>query len=120
MRGLKPSLNPAGYMAALGAVYAAAAMLANAYNGHGVIDPQVVVAGAGAFLALLTRQAVTPVKDPRDGNGNALVTGQATPSMPQTRAQPPVWSGAVTPLPGNPRPVPPTDVPPPPPPKGGE
>lgn len=71
-RALNPSLNPAGLMAAAGAVYAAVVMILNAAHHHGVIDPQVIVAAAGAVLALLTRQAVTPVKDPRDGNGKPL------------------------------------------------
>jgi hypothetical protein len=71
-RALSPSLNPAGLMAAAGAVYAATVMITNAYNGHGIIDPPVIVAAVGAVAALLTRQAVTPVKDPRDGNGTPL------------------------------------------------
>jgi hypothetical protein len=98
MRPLRPSLNPAGYMAAIGAVYAAAAMLANAYSGHGVVDPQVVVAGVGAFLALLTRQAVTPVKDPRDGNGAPLLSALAAQTVLPKAPKPPP-TGAVTVLP---------------------
>lgn len=71
-RLVRPSLNPAGLIAAAGAVYAAVVMLVNAAHHHGVIDPQVIVAAIGAVLALLTRQVVTPVKDPRDGNGQPL------------------------------------------------
>lgn len=72
-RALSPSLNPAGLMAAAGAIYAAVVMILNARNGHGVIDPPVIVAAIGAVAALLTRQAVTPVADPRDGNGSPLL-----------------------------------------------
>lgn len=76
-----PSLNPAGLMAAAGAVYAAVVMCLNAYNHKGVIDPQVIVAAVGAVCALLTRQVVTPVADPRDGNGDALVRAGQQPSV---------------------------------------
>jgi hypothetical protein len=71
-RLLTPSLNPTGLMAAAGLVYAAVAMLLNAHYHHGVIDPAVIVAAVGAVAALLTRQIVTPVKNPRDGNGVPL------------------------------------------------
>ena len=77
-----PTLNPAGLMATAGAVYAASVMIYNAMHHHGVIDPAVIVAAVGAVAALLTRQVVTPVADPRDGNGDALVragSGQAVP-----------------------------------------
>ena len=73
-RALSPHLNPAGYMAAIGAVYAVAIMIWNAYRHHGIIDPQVVVAALAAVAALLTRQVVTPVGDPKDGNGKPLVS----------------------------------------------
>src|SRR5690349_13853635 len=69
-RVISPTLNPAGLMATAGAVYAATAMILNAYHGHGVIDPPVIIAAVGAVAALLTRQVVTPVADPKDGNGN--------------------------------------------------
>ena len=72
-----PRLNPTGLMAAAGAVYAAAVMIYNATHHHGVIDPQVIVAAVGAVAALLARQVVTPVADPRDGNGDALVRAAA-------------------------------------------
>lgn len=68
-----PATNPNGYMAAIGAVLAAAIMIYNAVSHHGVIDTTVIVAGVGAFLSLVSRQYVTPVKDPRDGNGNSLL-----------------------------------------------
>jgi hypothetical protein len=87
-RLVSPALNPAGLMAAAGAVYAAAVMITNAVHHHGIIDPAVIVAAVGAVAALLARQVVTPVADPRDGNGEPLLraatpqpaaAGQATP-----------------------------------------
>lgn len=72
-RMLSPASNPAGLMAAAGALYAAVVMILNAYHHQGVIDPQVIVAALAAMAALLTRQKVTPVKDPRDGNGVPLM-----------------------------------------------
>lgn len=71
-RALSPTLNPAGLMAAAGAIYAATVMVWNATHHHGVIDPQVIVAALGAMAFLYTRLKVTPVADPRDGNGNPL------------------------------------------------
>lgn len=71
-RLVSPATNPNGYMAAVGAVLAAAVMISNAVNHHGVIDTTVIVSAVGAVLALVSRQYVTPVSDPRDGNGNLL------------------------------------------------
>src|ERR1039457_7162070 len=83
-RVLYPHLDPAGLMAAAGTVYGAAVMIVNASHHHGVISVPVVVAAVAAVAALLTRQVVTPVADPKDGNGNALVpvTGQPAPVIP--------------------------------------
>lgn len=72
-RALNISTNPAGWLAAAGAVYAAAVMIYNTWNHHGVIDTNVIIAAIGAVGALFTRQLVTPIKDPKDGAGNALV-----------------------------------------------
>jgi len=72
-----PTLNPAGLMATAGAVYAASVMIYNAMHHHGVIDPAVIVAAVGAVAALLTRQVVTPVADPHDGNGEPLLRASA-------------------------------------------
>ena len=72
-RPLHPALNAPGYMAAAGTIFAATAMIYNAYYHHGVINVPVIVAAVGAVAALLTRQVVTPVADPKDGNGNPLV-----------------------------------------------
>jgi hypothetical protein len=92
-RAISPTLNPAGLMATAGAVYAATVMILNAYHGHGVIDPPVIIAAVGAVAALLTRQVVTPVADPKDGNGNPLVTppppGPAPPGI--AAVTPPGW-----------------------------
>jgi hypothetical protein len=68
-----PATNPNGYIAAAGAVLAAAVMLDNAWHHHGVINTTVIVSAAGAVGALFARQAVTPVRDPKDGCGNPLV-----------------------------------------------
>jgi len=89
-RALSPTLNPTGLMAAAGAVYAAAVMIWNATHHHGVIDPAVIVAAAGAVAALLARQVVTPVADPRDGNGDSLVCAKAAVAVPAAAAAPSV------------------------------
>lgn len=78
-RALNPSTNPAGYVAAAGAVVAAVVMITNAVNHHGIIDSSVIVAAVGAVLALFTRTVVTPVADPKDGAGNQLVALSALP-----------------------------------------
>lgn len=70
---LHPKTNPTGYMAAAGAVYAAAVMIYNARYHHGIIDVPVIVAAVAAVGSLLTRQIVTPVAAPRNGAGWPLV-----------------------------------------------
>lgn len=72
-RILNPATNPAGLLAAAGAVYAAAVMIYNVVNHHGVIDTAVIVAAIGAVGALFTRQAVTPTADPKSADGVPLV-----------------------------------------------
>lgn len=89
-RTLSPNTNPAGLLAAAGAVYAAAVVIYNAFNHHGVFQPEVIVAAIGAVGALFTRQLVTPVKDPKDGNGTALV--------PALGPVPPGGTGTVAPV----------------------
>ncbi len=84
-RALSPSTNAAGIGSAAAAIYAAAVMIWNATHHHAVIDPQVIIAAVGAAAFLYTRFRVTPVADPKDGNGQPLVT-----------APPPVSSGNVT------------------------
>jgi len=85
-RLVSPTLNPAGLMAAAGTVYAAAVMIYNAMHHHGVIDPAVIVTAVGAVAALLTRQVVTPVADPRDGNGDSLVCANSAAAAPASAA----------------------------------
>jgi len=70
---LSLKLNPTGYLAASGAVYAAAAMIYNAHFHHGVLSTPVLLAAIGAVAGLLIHTQVTPVAAPRDGNGNLLV-----------------------------------------------
>jgi hypothetical protein len=96
-RALNPATNPAGWLAAAGAVYAAAVMVYNAVNHHGVIDTNVIIAAVGAVGALLTRQAVTPVADPKNGAGVPLApVVPVPPPAPGTVTQPVI---PVTPVP---------------------
>jgi hypothetical protein len=88
-RLVTPSLNPAGLMATAGAVYAATVMILNAYHGHGVIDPPVIIAAVGAVAALLTRQVVTPVADPVSAGGVPLVPAPAGVLPPVVSITPP-------------------------------
>lgn len=79
-RALSPSLNPTGLSAAVAAVYAAVIMILHATHHHGVIDPQVIIAALGAAAFLYSRMKVTPVADPKDGDGHTLV--HAVPPAP--------------------------------------
>jgi hypothetical protein len=54
-------------------------MIFNAVNHHAVIDPQVVIAALAAAAFLYARFKVTPVADPKDGNGQPLVATQPPP-----------------------------------------
>lgn len=90
-RVLNPSTNPAGYVAAAGAVVAAVVMILNAVNHHGIIDSSAIVAAVGAVLSLFARGMVTPVADPKDGAGNALA-----PAAPATCCTPQGTSGTPT------------------------
>lgn len=60
-------------MAAVSAIYAAVVMILHVVHGQGVIDPQVIVSALAAAAALYTRFVVTPVADPKDGNGAPLL-----------------------------------------------
>ncbi len=73
-RALAPSTNATGLGAAAAAIYAAVVMVWHAAHHAGVIDPQVLVAAIGAAAFVYARFRVTPVSDPRDGNGQPLVT----------------------------------------------
>jgi hypothetical protein len=88
-RAVSPITNPAGLLAAAGAVLAAVVMITNAVHHHGIIDPAVIIAAVGAVGALLTRQVVTPVADPKDGNGNPLVPVPAGGVIPPAAAPKP-------------------------------
>jgi hypothetical protein len=72
-RALTPALNPTGLGSAAAAVYAAVVMIWNATHHQGVIDPQVIIAALAAAVFLYSRFKVTPVADPKDGNGRPLV-----------------------------------------------
>jgi hypothetical protein len=81
-RVLSPALNPTGIGAAAAAIYAAVVMIYHAVHHAGVIDPQVLVAAAGAAAFLYARFKVTPVADPKDGNGQPLHGPEVTPVTP--------------------------------------
>ena len=63
-------------------------MIWNATHHHAVIDPQVIIAAVGAAAFLYARFKVTPVADPKDGNGQPLVAAVAAPPQ-KTLIQPP-------------------------------
>jgi hypothetical protein len=107
-RTLSPSLNPTGYMAAAGTIYAAAKMIYDVTHHHGYWSTPVLIAALGTAWAFYTRFKVTPVGDPRDGNGQpmaalplaSVITGRQFPEppaapapgaygIPQAPAQPP-------------------------------
>lgn len=81
-RAVRPATNPAGLLATAGAVLAAVVMIVNAVNNHGIIDTTVIVAAVGAVGALLTRQTVTPLADPKAADGTQLTP--VTPVAPGT------------------------------------
>jgi hypothetical protein len=88
-RALTPSLNPTGLGSAAAAVYAAVVMIWNATHHQGVIDPQVVIAAVAAAAFLYSRFKVTPVADPKDGNGQPLA------AVPQPAPLPPPTGGQI-------------------------
>lgn len=96
-RALSPATNPAGLLAVAGAVLAATVMIINAVNGHGVIDTTVIVAAVGAVAALFTRQAVTPLADPKAADGVPLVP--VVPVAPGTSSTTTTTSVTPPPLP---------------------
>lgn len=87
-RMLSVSTNPTGLASAVAALYAAGIMIYHATQHQGVIDPQVIVAALSAAAFLYTRFLVTPVADPKDGNGAPLVP--SAPVVPDVPAVPPV------------------------------
>jgi len=74
-RNLSPQTNAAGIGSAVAAIYAAGVAIWNATHNHAAIDPQVIIAAVTAVAFLYTRFKVTPVADPRDGNGQPLTAG---------------------------------------------
>ena len=72
-RVLSPATNATGLGSAAAAIYAAVVMIWNVSHHQAAIDPQVIIAAIGAAAFLYTRFKVTPVADPRDGNGQPLV-----------------------------------------------
>jgi hypothetical protein len=101
-RALSPLTNAAGLTAAGMAVYAAILMVTNAVHSHGVIDVPVIVAAVSAVAALYTRQKVTPVADPKDGNGQPLVSASAPTRFAPGGLIPPSGNVTVQPPPAPP------------------
>ena len=102
-RALSPSLNSTGIGAAAAAIYAAVQMIVNLAghkSGYG-FDPQVMLAALGAAWFLYARFVVTPVADPRDGNGKPLIGLQSTMADVQRAA---AASSNVTVIPPEPKP----------------
>ena len=94
---LSLKLNPTGYLAASGAVYAAAAMIYNAHFHHGVLSTPVLLAAIGAVAGVLLHTQVTPVAAPRDGNGNLLVPAPPAFIPPPSAGEPPPVEAAAVP-----------------------
>jgi hypothetical protein len=78
-RAITPSLNPTGLGSSAAAIYALVQAVWNATHHHAAIDPQVVLAALTAAAFFYSRFKVTPVADPKDGNGAPLV---ALPLLP--------------------------------------
>lgn len=95
-RALTPATNPAGLGSAAAAIYAAVVMVWNATHHQGVIDPQVIVAAIGAAAFLYARFKVTPVADPKDGNGQPLVATLPVPA--QKTLLPPGYPASAPPM----------------------
>lgn len=88
-RALSLNTNPTGILGAAAALYAAAVMLYNYANHHGVIDPEVIIAAISAAAFLYTRFKVTPTADPKNGAGEPLVTATVGPPLPSSYVTPP-------------------------------
>ena len=101
-RALTPALNPTGLGSSAAAIYAAIVMIWNVTHHQGVIDPQVIIAALSAAAFLYARFKVTPVADPKDGNGNPLAA-----------VPPPAAQAEKTLAPGYPASVPPLTAMPP-------
>ena len=75
-RLLRPDTNPTGWHAAVMAVAAVIIAVASAkvQGGSITVSSSALMAAVSAVFALVSHQLVTPVKDPRDGNGQSLKT----------------------------------------------
>ena len=87
-RVVNPTTNATGLGAAAAAVYAGAVMIWHATHHQGVIDPQVILAAVSGAWLLYTRFKVTPVADPKDGNGAPLIPVAAVATL-----KPPLAAG---------------------------
>ena len=76
-RALSPLTNGVGYTALAGLLLAVAQAAYNAHNSGQPVTWQVIATAAVGVLAGWARGKVTPVKDPRDGNGQPLIPSQA-------------------------------------------
>lgn len=76
-RLITPSLNMPGLIAAALAIYAVIQGAYNSAHGSTVLTSSVIVAAISAALSAYARTQVTPVADPRDGNGTPLLTANA-------------------------------------------
>lgn len=85
-RAISPTYNATGIASAVAAVYTAAVLIWNAAHHNGVIDPQAIVAAISALAFLYARFKVTPLADPKDGNGNSLVPLVTIPVPPAPTA----------------------------------
>ena len=82
-RLLNPTRNPAGWVALASAACAVTFGILNARGHHTAVSPAVIAWALSAFGSALTRQLVTPVADPCDGNGSKLVSQPTTLTLQQ-------------------------------------
>src|SRR5258708_5689887 len=75
-RLLAPSLNPAGLSALIAAAVALALGIRNVEAHHQAFTLPVLLSLAWSAFSAYTRTQVTPVADPRDGNGNPLTSAR--------------------------------------------
>ena len=73
-RALSPLTNGVGYTALAGLLAAVAQAAWNAHNSGQPVTWQVIATAAVGVLAGWARGKVTPVADPRDGNGQPLLS----------------------------------------------
>jgi hypothetical protein len=88
IRALNVKTNPLGYTIAAALVFIAGSVIDTLARHHGAITTPVIVAAVTAAVSALTRQLVTPVADPKDGNGHPLHGPAAEPVPPLRKAAP--------------------------------